>query len=289
MRLNLLAITGFLFLLSCSGVEEQDNTQEEQNLEESSPYGPYSIFWQYEDEFSENEKQKLKQWIEEVCTATTKSIGQYPFDLWVTFHYSEKGNPVSFGHTKRKKGHEAIHFYVNPEATLEELLADWTAPHEIAHLSLPFSGRRNRWFSEGYATYMSRQIMIEMGQYTDASFDSIYYNRIGETLYAYGSSTKTHLKVSDSLLDHYIYGDMYWGSSSFFYTIDQQMKEQHNTRFRDVVKTYQENGRMEDDALIEVIASYDRILNDSICKQLMWTYRNEPSKQAMKGFKKSLP
>ena len=81
-----------------------------------------------------------------------RSIGSYPFT--VTYYLSRKDNasePVPWANTVRS-GEQAVEFYVDPSYDLSEFLADWTAPHEISHLSIPYVGRSNMWFSEGYAS-----------------------------------------------------------------------------------------------------------------------------------------
>jgi hypothetical protein len=276
-----------LFMFSCGteNAEELDTAESEEIAEEdTSPYGDHSIVWNYESEFKEEEKSRLKEWIIEVVDATTATIGEYPFDLHIYFQRSDRGGqPVGFGHTIRGP-EQSVRFYVDPSFSKEEFMEDWVAPHEISHLSQPFVGKNNKWFSEGYATYMSRQIMMEMGYYTEEEFDSIYFNRISQTKYAYGSNLLTHIQVSDSLLEHYIYGDMYWGSASYFFTVDQQLKEKHNIRFRDVVKDYQNCCRLKDKSLLSIVQSYDSIIEDTLFTSLMRRYRNQPAGSVMENY-----
>jgi hypothetical protein len=276
-----------LFIFSCGteNAEEVDTDESKEIAEEdTSPYGDHSIVWNYESEFKEEEKSRLKEWIIEVVDATTATIGEYPFDLHIYFQRSDRGGqPVGFGHTIRGP-EQSVRFYVDPSFSKEEFMEDWVAPHEISHLSQPFVGKNNKWFSEGYATYMSRQIMMEMGYYTEEEFDSIYFNRISQTKYAYGSNLLTHIQVSDSLLEHYIYGDMYWGSASYFFTVDQQLKEKHNIRFRDVVKDYQNCCRLKDKSLLSIVQSYDSIIEDTLFTSLMRRYRNQPAGSVMENY-----
>jgi hypothetical protein len=263
--------------------EKTENQVEEVVPENADAVGSQLFYWFYEDEFSQDEKEKLKEWIIEIGEVTFETLGDYPFDVEVTFHRSESDNPVPFGHTRRGNP-EGVHFYVNPTFSLEELLEHWTAPHEIAHLSLPFSGPTSRWFSEGYATYLSRRIMVNMGYYSDQEFDSLYRSKIHEHMDYYGSSTKTHLEVSDSLMDHHIYSGMYWGSSSFFLTADSLLQLNHNLRFEDVVIEYQKCCRMEDRNLQDVMDSYDQIIGDTLFNSLMFRYRNSPCCEVMEGY-----
>lgn len=282
-----LGIAAFFFFLSCQTTIKTEDPQIDESeflSVDTSPYGDQLIIWNFESAFSEDEQSKLKSWIIEVVEATTASIGQYPFDLHIYFQRSNRGGqPVGFGHTIRGSK-QSVRFYVDPTFSKEEFLADWVAPHEISHLSQPFVGKRNKWFSEGYATYMSRQIMIEMGHFTEEEFDSLYQTKIAATKIAYNSSTLTHIEVSDSLVSNYNYGDMYWGCASYFFTIDQQLQDQHNIRFRDVVKDYQNCCRLKDKSLLSILESYDRIIGDNLFTELMKRYRNEPSYAVMTNY-----
>lgn len=282
----LIPVFGFL-LVACNSVSpevdqpEIDNPSAEDVV--SSAYGSNKIYWNYETEFSLDEQVKLQTWILEVMDAVSSTLGYYPFDIHVFFHGSDRDVPVAFGHTKRGKN-QSVHFYVNPSFPLEDFNADWTAQHEISHLSIPFVGRNNSWFAEGFATYLSRQIMIEQGYFTEESFDEMYLSRIGECMKYYGSCTRTHVEVSDSLKESYNYGDMYWGSSSFFFTADSLLQETHDKKFREVVMLYQNTNRLKDKSLKELIASLDAIIQDDLFTKLMWAYRNDPSCEVMKGY-----
>lgn len=283
-----LAYIVLITLFSCSSGHEEtvhgEIKQHDWDERDTSPYGDHKLIWNFESDFEKEEKEKLKDWIYTVVDATTETIGHYPFDMHFYFERSDYNDQaVSFGHTIRGEK-QSVKFYVDPTFSREEFLSDWVAPHEISHLSQPFVGKQNKWFSEGYATYMSRQIMIKMGYYTEEGFDSLYQKKIGETKVSYNSSTMTHIQVSDSLLGAYNYGFMYWGSASFFYTIDKQLRKKHKMRFRDVVKEYQSCCRLTDKSLLTIISSYDSISNDSLFSSLMKKYRNKPAYEVMKNY-----
>jgi len=243
----------------------------------------HSLYWHWEDEFSDSTKAKLQTWIEIVTEASFNCIGYYQFDIHYYFHLSDGNEPVPFGHTSRKD-EQAVHFYVNPRFSLDDFLADWTAPHEISHLSTCFVGRKNMWFSEGYATYLSRQIMVDMGCFTDESFDSLYLKKINGIKKYYNSSTSSFIEVTDSLLSHYRYGPVYWAGSSFFFTADRYLQENYQIRFTDLVNSYQSCCRLDDHYLKAVIESYDLLLDDQYFSSLMAKYRNSKSSVVMANY-----
>lgn len=76
------------------------------------------------------------------------------------------GEPVPFGHVVRA-GTQTVRFYVNPAATSQELMSDWTAAHEFSHLLQPYLGDNGRWVSEGFASYYQNVLMAKLGAYDE--------------------------------------------------------------------------------------------------------------------------
>jgi len=52
---------------------------------------------------------------------------------------------------------------VRPDATLDELRADWTAVHEFSHLYHPYLGDDGRWLAEGLASYYQNVLRARAG------------------------------------------------------------------------------------------------------------------------------
>jgi hypothetical protein len=272
-------------ILGCSSPQKEGKeliVDEETSIEEVTEVGNYKLFWYWEDDFNEEEQAKLKKWILDVDEATHNVLGTYPFDIHYHFHRSRGDQVVSFGHTARNSL-QGVYFYVNPDFSEQEFHDDWTAPHEISHLAIPFVGRNNKWFSEGFATYFSRQIMIEMGCLTQEEFDSMYFAKIQDKM-KYYNSPSTFVEVSDSLQKSSSYGAFYWGGSSFFLKLDQQLKEDHATNFCKIIASYQSQNRMKDKSLRAVIRSFDKILGDDIFSSQMRDYRSLPSNEVMQEF-----
>lgn len=293
-------ILAIVSLLSCSSeVNEVDTAEYNEPLVEIADTGDveislpldistvedqndYRIIWHWVDDFSDDEKKKLKKWIRKVYISAQEILGEYPFNMHIYFHRNNRETAVTFGHTKRGP-RQSAHFYVNPDYELEEFLGDWIAPHELSHLSMPFVGPNRKWYAEGYATYLSRKVMTQMGYYNAAEFDSLYYSKIRGTL-PYYNSRNTFPEVSDSLLDVHEYGLMYWGSTSFFMTSDSLLREKHNMKLTEVIFNYQPCCRLKDENLSDIMASYDQLINDTLFTHLLWRYENLPSSKVMEGY-----
>lgn len=246
----------------------------------------FGLVYHFEDEFNEAEQVKLTNWIDQIYTATQKTLGVYPFDVHIHFYASTgSASPVSFGFARRNAGTSAVTFYVNPSASSDDLLGDWVAPHELSHLSIPFFGKSCKWFTEGYATFFSRQIMMDMGYYSQASFDSTYLSGIQIAAKVYDSDERTFIERSNELLDNHHYSSMYWGSASFLFTIDKKLRANQNRRFVDIIKEYQVCCRLSDITLRDVIQSFDELIGEPWCSELMVVYRNKSANDALSEYR----
>jgi hypothetical protein len=299
MKIHLSYILLSCFFIACTSAESPDDSDSAegnvtpiQNTEMSGDYvfidkslESYGTILSWDGDFTNEEKEKVTNWIADINTATNKTLGQYRFDVYVTIMRSEsKNRPVPFGFARRRSGRNEVHLYVNPAASYDELMLDWTAQHEFSHLSIPFLGKKNKWFSEGFATFLSRQIMLDQGLFTQTEFDSLYHSKITESKTAYNSSTKTFIEVSDSLLENHNYAYMYWGSSTFLFTIDKRLREERNMRFVDIMKEYQLNYRDSDKYIKDVIQSFDKVIGEDWCWDLMIIYRNALSYKVMENY-----
>lgn len=259
---------------------------ETQHQAEKTLIGDHHVSWHYDGDFNDPLKDTLKLWMTEVLQQSYHTLGNYPFEMRVFFHPAENNqikSPVPFGQTSRKSTPE-LHFYIRSNATYQEFMDDWTAPHEISHLSAPYFGKENMWISEGYATYLSRRIMLNMGYFTEAEFEEIYLRKIGEAKAFYQDSIQSFADRSRELFQSHRYGTVYWGSAGFFYQLDELLQKKHEMRLEDLIKKYQQNGRNSDETLIDVIHSWDAILHDKLCDSLLSTYENSPAVHVMERF-----
>ncbi|MDA7804342.1 hypothetical protein N8987_07220 [Crocinitomix sp.] len=283
--LNRFTISWTFFILLMAGSCESEPPKNIEGAEVIVAERFDSLIWYWDSPFSLEEKAKLTDWIEQVFKATEKTLGDYPFDVHIHFERADNSkNPVPFGLASRRGGINQVRLYVNPAASLDELLEDWTAPHELSHLSIPFLGKKNKWFLEGFATYLSRKTLITMGVMTDIEYERMYLDKIKATKKYFNSSTKTFVEVADSLVSHHSYSSFYWGGSSFFMTLDKKLEHLDKMPFIDVLKEYQHCCRLSDNSLLDVIESFDKIIGESIVSELMENYRIKPSFHVMQSY-----
>ncbi len=136
------------------------------------------IEWHWEDEFSTAERDKVEDWLNSVTGAVESTLGVYPFTVHFYIH-RRKGSsePVPWASTRRQYV-QGVDFHIDPSFSLQAFLDDWTAPHEISHLSIPYLGQEQSWFAEGYASFMQYQVMQKLGICSEQEVGEIYAEKI---------------------------------------------------------------------------------------------------------------
>ncbi len=110
---------------------------------------------------------KMGAWLKQAASGVALAHGRFPNpspQVIVVPARGSRSSPVPFGRVIRDGG-EAVQFFVDPDRSLEDLLGDWTATHEFAHLLLPYV--KDRWVSEGFASYYQNVLMARSGYYSE--------------------------------------------------------------------------------------------------------------------------
>ena len=222
----------------------------------SNSNGNLNYFIKWEGSFTKSEKLKIETWLNDVSVAINKTLGHYPFKVNYYIYKSTRNEPVPWANTERSNI-QGVHFHVNLSFSLEDFKKDWTAAHEISHLSIPYVGIENMWFSEGYASFMQWKILEEQGVYTAVEIDNIYDKKLKSIRSVYNSS-EPFLSICNAQKKLNNYPALYYGGACYFMHIDSELKK-INKSLPEIIKLYQNNGRNSDDNLHEVIASLDNI------------------------------
>lgn len=100
------------------------------------------------------EREMYIDWIDTVATAAFQSHGNVPIPhaLIAVVPIDSSRGAVPWAHVRRGGGTHII-AYVNQSASRDALVDDWTLYHEMAHLYHPYLRGRDRWLSEGFASY----------------------------------------------------------------------------------------------------------------------------------------
>ncbi len=111
----------------------------------------------------------LISWLRAAAGNVTQVYGRFPnpSPQVIVVPISSWGNSaVPFGRVIRDGG-EAVQFFVDPSRSLADYLGDWTATHEFSHLLLPYVEGRQKWISEGFASYYQNVLMARSGAYRE--------------------------------------------------------------------------------------------------------------------------
>ena len=219
------------------------------------------IVWHWEDSFSEAEKAKLRDWITMTVAGVEELVAPYPFDIHVTFYRAKPGDsPVPWANTVRSR-RQGVNFHVDPDRSREELLEDWTAPHELSHLLIPFLGKSNAWFAEGFASYMQYQVMHSMGIVDDARMRERYREKIGEAGRRYDLVEMPFTEAAGELVARREYPTMYWGGAVYFLQVDRRLRERGSS-VPAVLRAFTSCCRTSTRGLDGLLAALDRIAGE---------------------------
>ena len=110
---------------------------------------------------------ELTDWLRDVAASVAGVSGRFPVpDVRVRIIESARddGSPISFGRVSRTDG-LVVDLFVAAGRPVADFYGDWEATHEFSHLLLPRIDARQRWISEGFASYYQNVLMARAGQY----------------------------------------------------------------------------------------------------------------------------
>lgn len=117
---------------------------------------------------SDQQRDKLGQWVRESGQAVASVYGHFPRPApqILIVPIGSQRSVVPWAHVLRGGG-VAAEFFVDETRSLDQFSNDWIATHELSHLLLPYVSRRDRWFSEGIATYYQNILRARDGRLSE--------------------------------------------------------------------------------------------------------------------------
>ncbi len=175
------------------------------------------------DDFSAAEQAKLAVWVEETYAAVVRLAGPLPVPTRVYFHRRDGARePVPWAHTQRSS-RQGVHLHVDPRFPLADFRRDWTAPHELSHLILPYLGRRHAWFAEGFASYLQYAVMQTMGVLSADEARRRYQRNLERAERGYEHPRRPFVAAAPRLRAEGKYPVMYWGGAAYFMQVDRAL------------------------------------------------------------------
>jgi len=233
----------------------------------------YQLHWQHD--FSPQQQEMLSQWLAFSSQATLNVLGPYPFSMQLYLYQRDANEPVPWANTWREKSQQ-VHFYVAPQFSKMQFIADWTAYHEMAHLALPFLGQSNAWFAEGFASYMQYQIMQQAGLIDNAT--AAISAKFARQRKHYQQQTSM-VKTASQLLRQRRFPAGYWGGAQFFLVAERLLQQQGKGPLSSVIQRYQQCCRLQDNTLEQLIQSLDQVSDSKVFSELLQQYNSMPAQQ----------
>ena len=235
-----------------------------------------NLRFHWEDAFSATEQQRLQNWIIRTDRALTELVGELPFTRHIFFHRRDNSRePVPWAHTQRSPT-QGVHFHVDMSYPQQDFDEDWTAPHELSHLVIPYLGRKNAWFAEGFASYMQYQVMMQMGVLTHSDAQQRYAQRIERAEKRFALDDLPFVEAAPKLRAMGQYPTMYWGGAVYFKQVAQQLSIQGRISLIDTLASYVSCCRNEDASLKTLITQLDQLASGRVFRHCMDEFERQP-------------
>jgi hypothetical protein len=163
-------------------------------------------------------------WLQDTADTVGEVSGSLPWpDVAIRLLHDDRRGPaaVRFGQVTRDGG-MAIDLHVNLERPIAEFYTDWKATHEFSHLLLPRIDWRQRWISEGFASYYQNVLMARGGHYSREQ--AIARLTAG---FERGQASRPELSPNEASLagiSHARY-KIYWSGAAIALLADVQLRE----------------------------------------------------------------
>ena len=229
----------------------------------------------WEDRFSAAERAKLTDWVRETHDAVERLVGPFPMGVRAHLHRRDGARePVPWANTQRYGG-QGVHLHVDPSYPLAAFRGDWTAPHELSHLVLPYLGRRNAWFSEGFASYLQYPVMQAMGVLSREQAEQRYRRNLVRAARRYDYPHQPFVEAAPKLRADRQYPVMYWGGAAYFMQVDEAL-ETSGSSLLEVLREYVACCRRNRAGLPALLSELDRLAPSPVFSEHYQRFTTKP-------------
>ena len=172
----------------------------------------------------QSDQDRWNEWLSTSLRAVKSITGGYPqTELQVQLMSAPGNQPVRFGRVRRSSPPQ-VHFYVNPSASLAELVDDWHSYHEFAHLLIPFPGNRDIWFTEGLASYYQYLLQARAGVIDSDEAWRRLLEGFERGLNDRNGRGQDLRQLSPAMWQQQAYRRVYWTGAAFFLRVDTRLR-----------------------------------------------------------------
>jgi predicted metalloprotease with PDZ domain len=115
-----------------------------------------------------DQREAITEWVSEAAECVASIIGLFPQQQpqILVVAIGKRSEAVPWAHVMRGGG-VAAEFFIDETRPINEFRSDWTATHELSHMLLPSVSSRDRWLSEGLASYYQNVLRARDGRLTE--------------------------------------------------------------------------------------------------------------------------
>ena len=167
----------------------------------------------------------IRHWITSGARALVSAYGRLPVaDVQLlVVPIGRGGEPVPWGEVQRGGG-DAVHLYIDQRQPVDAFMDDWVLVHELGHLLHPYIHSRDRWLSEGLASYYQHVLRARIGLISAESA----WNRLhaGFERGVRGTPTGRSLaEVSESMMRDRAFMRVYWSGAALALLADVELRK----------------------------------------------------------------
>lgn len=177
------------------------------------------------------ERDKLIQWLDHAMQTMRLLNGAPPRpELRIVLDsYRRSDDAIPFGKVIRRRP-EGVHFYINPERSLDEFVHNWTTYHELSHLFIPYPGRPDVWFSEGLASYYQNVLQYRAGLLTETEAWQKLISGFERGRQNDQHADLTLTQLSSGTHKRYAFMRIYWSGALYFLEADLRLRAETNNK-----------------------------------------------------------
>lgn len=156
-----------------------------------------------------------KGWLTESVFAVSQLYGRFPIDQAqiLVAPIGKRREAIPWAEVQRA-GLPAAHLFIDQYRPIQEFKQDWTTVHELSHLLLPRIEYRDRWLSEGLASYYQNVAKARAGLLTEQQ--AWQKLKLG--------FAKGRKSFSGSLRSSRATKHLYWGGAAFYLLADTRLR-----------------------------------------------------------------